>query len=157
MRVIHFTQGATDPLTTHDAKGVRFVPLADGTGESHLSCAHLEPGATVNAPSLTHGAALLVVHGRITVITQLDAHIRLSGGMGAVWGRDEPYSIESDIGAIVLIVESTELAAHFCGVSSPERIAGQTWPSDGVVAGGPTQYPRSLPVDPQAKLGGDVT
>jgi hypothetical protein len=30
MRVIHFTQGATDPLEGFDAKGVRFVPLADG-------------------------------------------------------------------------------------------------------------------------------
>jgi hypothetical protein len=156
MVVIHFTQGATDPLNDFDAKGVRFLPLADGTGKSHLSCAHFEPGATVNAPSLTHAAALLVVHGRITVTTELDARIRLSGGMGAVFRRDEPYSIESDTGAIVLIVESTELAAHPRGISSPDRIAGQTWPSDGVVTGGP-QYPRSLPVDPEAKLGSDVT
>jgi hypothetical protein len=153
MLIIHFTQGATDPLTTHDAKGVRFLPLADGTGESHLSCAHLEPGATVNAPSLTHAVALLVVHGRTTVTTELDARIRLSGGMGAVLGRDEPYSIESDTGAIVLIVESTELAAHSRGISSPDRIAGQTWPSDGVVTGGPTSNPRPVPVDPEAKLG----
>src|SRR5260370_39376055 len=101
MDVIHFTQGATDPLNTHDAKGVRFLPLADGTGESHLSCAHLEPGATVNAPSLTHGAALLVVHGRITITTYDGAGIRLRAGVGAVFGRDEPYSIESDTGAIV--------------------------------------------------------
>jgi hypothetical protein len=26
MEVIHFTQGATDSLNTHAAKGVRFVP-----------------------------------------------------------------------------------------------------------------------------------
>jgi hypothetical protein len=38
MDVIHFSQGATDPLNAHAAKGVRFLPLADGTGGSHLSC-----------------------------------------------------------------------------------------------------------------------
>jgi 5-deoxy-D-glucuronate isomerase len=110
------------------------VPLADGTGESHVSCAHLESGASVNAPSLTHAAALLVVHGRITITTQQGARIRLLGGMGAVFDRDEPYSLESDIGGIVLIVESTELTAHSRGISSPDRIAGQTWPSDQVFA-----------------------
>jgi hypothetical protein len=124
----------TDPLSTHDANGVRFLPLADGTGDSHLSCTHLEPGATVNAPSLTHAAALLVVHGRVTIMNHCSAHIRLSGGMGAVFARDEPYSIESDTGGIVLIVESTELTAHSRGISSPERIAGQTWPSGQLVS-----------------------
>jgi hypothetical protein len=63
MDVIHFTQGATDPLNDFRAKGVRFLPLADGTADSHVSCAHLEPGATIQAPSITHAAALLVVHG----------------------------------------------------------------------------------------------
>jgi hypothetical protein len=130
MDVIHFTQGATDPLNDFDAKGVRFLPLADGTGDSHVSCAHLQPGATVNAPSLTHAAALLVVHGRITITTQHRARIRLLAGMGAVFGSDEPYSMESDTGGIVLIVESDALTAHTRGISTPERIAGQTWPSD---------------------------
>jgi hypothetical protein len=32
MDVIHFTQGATDPLTGFDSARSRFVPLADGTG-----------------------------------------------------------------------------------------------------------------------------
>jgi hypothetical protein len=130
MDVIHFTQGATDPLNDFRAKGVRFLPLADGTGDSHVSCAHLEPGATIQAPSITHAAALLVVHGRITITTQHDARIQFSAGMGAIFDRNEPYTIESDAGAIVLIVESDTLTAHARGISSPDRIAGQTWPSD---------------------------
>lgn len=134
MDVIHFTQGATDPLSTFEAKGVRFLPLADGTGESHLGCAHLEPGATVNAPSLTHAATLLTVHGRITVTTHIGARINILAGMGAVFGKDEPYTIESDAGAIVLILESDALTPHARGISSPERIAGQTWPSDQLLA-----------------------
>jgi hypothetical protein len=130
MDVIHFTQGATDPLNDFRAKGVRFLPLADGTGDSHVSCAHLESGATIEAPSITHAAALLVVHGQITVTTDLGARINILAGMGAIFGRDEPYTIESDAGAIVLIVESDTLTAHPRGISSPDRIAGQIWPSD---------------------------
>jgi hypothetical protein len=50
-----------------DSSGARFLPLADGTGDTHISCLHLEQGAR------SHAATLLVVHGRITITTQLDA------------------------------------------------------------------------------------
>jgi hypothetical protein len=131
MDVIHFTRGATDPLKFFDAKGVRFLPLADGSGECHLSCAHLDRGAAIEAPSLTHAAALLIVHGRITVTTEEPAsRIEFLARMGCVFGKDERYSVHSDPGAIVLIVEADELAAHRRGISSPERIAGQTWPGE---------------------------
>jgi hypothetical protein len=135
MRVIHFTQGAADPLNSFGATGVRFVPLADGTGQSHLSCAHLDPGANILGPSLTHATALLVVHGRISISrhtppSKIDVH----AGMGCVFDKHEPYSLDSTTGAILLIVESDELTAHRRGISTPERIAGATWPSDGVRA-----------------------
>jgi hypothetical protein len=128
MDVIHFTHGATDPLTAFDAHGVRFLPLVDGTSECHVSCAQLDPGAKIPAPSLTHAAALLVVHGKVTVWA--DCRIELFGGMGGVLAKGEAYSLETDIGAIILLVESDELTAHRRGISSPDRIAGQTWPSD---------------------------
>src|SRR5271165_7238420 len=135
MNVIHFTHGATDPLNDVGTKGVRFLPLADGTGDTHVSCVHLEAGATIEAPSLTHAAALLIVHGRITITTHTpSSRIQFHAGMGAVFDRDEPYSIESDLDSILLLVESQTLTAHPRGISTPERIAGQTWPSDGVTA-----------------------
>ena len=138
MRVIHFTHGATDPLEGFGAKGVRFLPLADGQGDTHVSCAHLDPGAEIQAPSLTHAATLLVVHGRVT-ITHLvtTANINMSAGMGVVFAKEEPYTFRSDTGAIVLLVESDELTPHPRGISSPERIAGQTWPSDAVLSHAP--------------------
>jgi hypothetical protein len=76
----------------------------------------------------------LIVHGRITIATHLDARIQFAAGMGAVFAPREVYSIESDTGAIVLIVESVELRPHPRGISTPERIAGQTWPSDGILS-----------------------
>lgn len=131
MDVIHFTKGATDPLTAFAAKGGAFVPLADGDGELHLGCLHLDPGAEIRAPSLSHAAALLIVHGRIIVST-VEPFIRIdfSGGMGCVFESNEAYSLRSETGAIVLVVESSWLAAHRRGISTPQRIAGQTWPGD---------------------------
>jgi hypothetical protein len=105
---------------------VRFLPLADSASESHLSCAHLNPGATIDAPSLTHSAALLAVHGRV-IITSQDPFLKIQVHAG---NKGEPYSLLSETGAILLILESDELAAHPRGISNRERIAGATWPSD---------------------------
>lgn len=133
MQVIHFTRGATDPLTDHGTRGTHFLPLADGEGETHVGCVHLDPGARLDARPLTHAVALLVVHGRIQITVQASGLIlRVSAGMGCVFDKDEPYKIASDIGAIVLIVESDLLEAHPRGISNPDRIAGQTWPSDAI-------------------------
>jgi hypothetical protein len=131
MNIIHFARGATDPLKGFDAEGAHYVPLADGHGDTHLSCVHLESGATINAPSLTHAAALLVVHGCIT-ITRLNTttNINVHAGMGAVFEPQEPYTFNSEPGAILIVVEAEHLLPHERGISLPERIAGQAWPSD---------------------------
>ena len=131
MDVIHFTQGATDLMLFPGTRGAHFVPLADGEGDAHMGCVHLEPGATVESPSLTHATALLVVHGRIEVSADATGKIAwLSGGMGCVLKRDQAYSLQTETGAIVLVVEAHTLEANSRGISTPERINGQTWPSD---------------------------
>jgi len=130
MDVIHFTQGATDPLNAFDSIGVRFLPLADGQGDTHISCLHLEMGGKIEAPSITHAAAILVVHGRVTIESDIGARIKFSGGMGAVFSPNEPYTLKSETAAIILIVESQELTAHARAISTPQRIEGATWPSD---------------------------
>jgi len=98
-------------------------------------------GAGPNDAGVLHGhsstmlaklaAALLCVHGRIAVITTA-ARINIHALMGAVVGRDKPYSLTSDSGAILLIVEAQELTTHARAISTPQRIAGQQWPSDKV-------------------------
>jgi hypothetical protein len=85
MRVIHFTHAATDPLPGFGATGASFLPLADGQGDTHLSCLHLEKGGKIEAPSISHAAALLIVHGRVTIESDIGARINFSGGMGAVF------------------------------------------------------------------------
>jgi redox-sensitive bicupin YhaK (pirin superfamily) len=134
MNVIHFTHGATDPLESFDATGASFLPLADGEGNSHISCLHLEMGGKIEAPSITHAAALLVVHGRVTIEPgDTGARINFAGGMGAVFKQNEPYTLRSETGAILLLVESQELTAHARAISTPQRIAGAVWPSDSVI------------------------
>jgi hypothetical protein len=129
MDVIHFIQAAADPLTSFSATGACFLPLADGNGNSHISCLHLERNAKVSSPSITHAAALLVVHGRITVETRTpQIRIDIHAGSGCIVEKDEAYSLKSEEGAILLIVESQELSAHARAISTPQRIAGATWP-----------------------------
>jgi hypothetical protein len=131
MLIIHFTHSATDPLDTFDVTGARFVPLVEGQGNSHVSCLHLDSNARIASPSLTHAAALLVVHGRITVQTQSPTlRIDLLAGTGCLFDAGEPYAMESPTGAIVIIVESDSLTAHERSISRPERIAGARWPGD---------------------------
>jgi hypothetical protein len=131
MNIIHFTERATDPLKGFDAAGARFLPLADGEGNSHISCLHLETNARIEAPSITHATALLVVHGCITVTTQFPkTKINIHAGSGCVLEKNEPYSLDSDSGAVILIVECHKLSAQTRAISSPQRIAGATWPSD---------------------------
>jgi hypothetical protein len=130
MRVIHFTHNAADPLESFDATGASFLPLADGQGDTHISCLHLKMGGKIEAPSITHAAALLIVHGRVTIEQATGPRIHFSGGMGAVFSPNEPYTLKSDTDAILLLVESQELTAHPRGISTPQRIEGATWPSD---------------------------
>jgi hypothetical protein len=139
MRVIHFTKAAADPLKSFDcapaaASAVSFLPLADGNGNSHISCLHLERNAKVSSPSLTHAAALLAVHGRIIVETPTpQIRIDIHAGSGCIVEKDEAYSLMSEQGAILLIVESLKLTAHARAISTPQRIIGARWPSDSVV------------------------
>ena len=135
MKVIHFTSAAADPLESFSSADASFLPLADGNGNSHISGLHLERNATVSSPSLTHAAALLVVHGRMTVETpNPQIRIEIHAGSGCIVEKDEAYSLKSEEGAILLIVENQELTAHARAVSTPQRIAGATWPADRVNA-----------------------
>jgi hypothetical protein len=132
MQIIHFTHAAADPPTALRATGARFLPLLEGQGDSHVSCLHLDASARIASPSFTDAAALLIVHGRITVTTvHPQTRMDILAGMGCVFDAGEPYAIESAAGAIVIIIESEQLSAHERGISNPGRIAGAIWPTDG--------------------------
>ena len=130
MQIIHFTEGATDGLEGFQASDVRSVPLADGSGDTHLTCLHLSPKAYILDPPITHSHALLVVSGRVTVLFVNDGRAFLSAGVGVVIDAGDRYSIESETGAIIIAVECKELTPTERAISTPERIMGQRWPGE---------------------------
>jgi hypothetical protein len=134
MNIIHFTRAAADPLNSLGSSSAFFLLLADGQGNSHISCLHLETHGKIEAPSIIHAAALLVVHGRVTIEPH-DTHARINihAGMRAVFNPNEPYILKSETGASLLIVETEELTATPRAISTPQRIAGATWPSDSLL------------------------
>ena len=142
MRVIHFTWDAADAFLANDASGARFVPLADGSGDTLLGCLHLDKGAVVSVPSKGRAVALLVVQGRITITSHsvrvglreyvLPANIDIVTGVGVVFEPNESHALKSSTGAIVFIVESGRLHPHRQGISTPGRIDGAIWPGDAV-------------------------
>jgi hypothetical protein len=90
MNIIHFSRGATDPLTSFGARAASFFPLLDSEGNSHVSRLHLDSNAAIDSPSLTHATALLVVHGRITVTMQMPRlRMDIHSGMGCVLDPNE--------------------------------------------------------------------
>lgn len=147
MRVVHFTEGATDPLHGFRAHGVRFVPLVDGAGhdETYVSCIHFEPGGWISDPPVLRDAAVFVVQGVVTVVGRKPTiRLELSPGVGVVVDADARYRVESDGGAVVTLVEAERLAATDLGMSSPERIWGQVWPGEQLKLGRRTVLGRAL-------------
>lgn len=130
MHVIHFTEGATDPLQAFGSQGVRFVPLADGCGDAHVSCLHMTPGATISAPPDTDDCLLLFLHGTAVFRADHGPMLELQAGVRLVLRAAEHYTLETQSGAVVLTIECDELAAHQRGISTPERIMGQRWPGE---------------------------
>lgn len=139
VQVVHFTEGATDPVQGFRSHGVRVVTLADGAGadETYVSCLHFEPGGWISDPPAVRDSALLSVYGEATLMG-LDAdtggiegpRLELSPGLGLIVSADATYRLHSDSGAIVLVVEAERLESTEKGRSTPERIMGATWPGE---------------------------
>ncbi|MGH8226501.1 MAG: hypothetical protein ACREU3_01135 [Steroidobacteraceae bacterium] len=133
MQVIHFTAGASAPLEAFGARGIRFLPLAAGPTErdARLSCLHLAPGGRIDETPHLHDCALLTVQGRLTLwAEESGGRVDLFAGMGVVLSAGEPAHLESEEGAILLLVESPQLMATAPGLSTPTQIAGQRWPGE---------------------------
>ena len=133
MRIVHFTEAATDPLKGVSMYGARFVSLADGAGEDEtfVSCLHLEPGGWISDPPTDRDNTLLVVHGAVRLTSSTHTpRVRLSCGMGLVMSAGTRYTLDSEWGAILLVVEAERLEATESGISTPERIMWAVWPGE---------------------------
>jgi hypothetical protein len=128
MDVVHFTDGATDPVVAFRARLARLVPLAEGR-HVRLSCLHLAPDAAVIEPPTKKACVLLLVHGQINFwMTAPTLRPELTAGVGVTLQAGERSALQSKRGAVVMVIESEDLHAHPYGISTPERIEGAQWP-----------------------------
>jgi hypothetical protein len=135
LRVIHFTAGATDSLLASNARGAQFVPLADGVGDAHIGCLRLAAGGRVPSLPMSQACVLLIVQGELVFEWGTTMRLELSAGVGVVLNAGEQCALVSRDGAILILVQSNDLEAHDCGISTPQRIMGQRWPGEAIPGG----------------------
>ena len=130
MQLIHFTEGATDPLEESESRAAHFVRLIEGSGSSQLGCLHLQSGGKLGRRSIDRKSALLSVQGSMSVIQDSGLRLEMLAGMGVVLEANEVFALESDTGGIALLVQAERLLALADGISTPARIQGQRWPGE---------------------------
>jgi hypothetical protein len=128
VQVIHFTEGATDPLIEPRAQAARFVEIAEGSGESHLGCLHMAAGGNLPRRSMPRDSALLTVHGNITVIADSGLRLDILTGVGVILSAEENFTLERDTGGAMVLIQCEHLKPLEGRISTPERIRGQQWP-----------------------------
>jgi hypothetical protein len=105
------------------------MSLASGSGEFDISCLYLAPGGHIAVPPGSHAQLLLVDNGKLEATFPHGLHLELSAGVGVLLKEGESCQLESTTGAVVVTVEAQQIEADPCGISSPQRVMGQQWPS----------------------------
>jgi hypothetical protein len=128
MKVIHFTAGAGDALWGHGNRKVGFVPLLQTGAGAHVGCIHLEKNSHWPEQCFENECALLVIQGKAVVWTH--CRLDMSAGVGIAFEPHERFSVDSEEGAILLLMECKGLEATEVAISTPARIMGQKWPGE---------------------------
>ncbi len=129
MDILHFTPGSLDPDNVRRRGTVAHLPLASGDGDFELSCLYLSPGGQIAVAPAQHAQLLLVVNGRTEARFPNGLLLKPSSGVGVLLQEGEGCQLTSATGAVVLTIEADQLTADPCGISSPDRVMGQLWPS----------------------------
>lgn len=129
MDIIHFTPGALDSENVQRHGFVAHMPLAAGAGELELSCLYLAPGGGVAVPRARGAQLLLFVNGKAAAHFDNGMLLELSAGMGLLLQEGEQCRLSCATGAVVLVLAADRIGADACGISAPERVMGQLWPT----------------------------
>jgi hypothetical protein len=71
-----------------------------------------------------------VVNGKAkTLFSSPSVLVEPSAGVGILMAAGERCQISFCTGAILLNLEAAQLEADACGISHPERVMGQQWPT----------------------------
>ena len=129
MDILHFTPGSLDPDNVRRHGSVADMPLTSGQGELELSRLHLSPGGHIAVPPAHHAQLLLIVNGRAEATSPNGMRLIPSAGMGLLLQERESCQLSSATGGVLITIEADQLAADRCGISHPERVMAQLWPS----------------------------
>ena len=61
MRLVHFDRDRAEPIARFESVNASSVRLADGTGEAHVFCIHVEPGGSIGEHEAGFGQLFLVM------------------------------------------------------------------------------------------------
>ena len=128
MQVIHFTPGSLDPVNVGRCGIAASLPLANGNGEFELSALYLAPHGQISVPPQPRCQLLLVVNGRAAASLRSGLSLEVLAGVGLLLGAGEGCHLSTATGSVFLAIEARQLEADVCGISNPDRVAGQQWP-----------------------------
>jgi hypothetical protein len=129
MDILHFTPGSLDPDNVRRHGTMAHMPLAGGHGEFEVSCLSLSPGSQIVVPPGRQAQLLLVVNGKLQATFPHGLRLEPSAGIGVLLQEGESCQLESTTGAVIMTVEAQQIEADPCGISSPQRVMDQQWPS----------------------------
>jgi hypothetical protein len=129
MDILHFTPGSLHPDNVRRHGAVAHMPMAFGSGEFDISCLYLAPGSQIAVPPVRHTQLLLVVNGKLQATFEHRLRLEPSAGVGVLLKQGESCRLESTTGAVIITLEGDQIEADPCGISTPQRVMGQQWPS----------------------------
>ena len=129
MDIVHFTPGMLNYDKPRAGETAATLPLASGTGDLQVSCLSLSPGGKISVPASIHSQLIMTLNGKAPATFPTGFGPRIYAGMGMLLHPGETCQLDSELGAVIIAVEATKLDADPCGISLPERVAGQKWPS----------------------------
>lgn len=110
MRTLRFNRDLAQPITLFDSTGAFSVPLADGSGEAHVYCVHMDAGGCIGEHPAGFSQLFLVVQGSGWAAGADGVRVPLPSGHGALIERGERHSKGSEDGMTAIMVQVAELA-----------------------------------------------
>src|SRR5690242_5467803 len=110
MYVIDFGASHAAPITEYASRGASALPLADGTGESHVYALHFSAGGEIGPHPAGFGQLFLVIRGDAWVTGRDGVRRTVSAGKGAVIARGEVHAKGSETGCTAIMIQVADLA-----------------------------------------------
>ena len=109
MQLLNFRPEQAHPITEYGSRHAWAVALANGRGEAHVYCVHLDAGGEIGAHEAGFDQLFLVVEGSGWV-SGSDGERRLVGqGAGALIARGEVHAKGTTSGLTAIMVQLAEV------------------------------------------------